>query len=193
VSTPRNAHQPPGRLGPRRFGQRPRDLGLELLAANHQRVHGAAIVLQGALRRRLPHAHARQPAEIGLGPVGLRAVEANLMAQQQLGQPVARAHQIAAQILTGTHQITQRLLLHARDRDRTKLTGHQQPDQALGIAAIGLHAIRRPPRDQPRRAHHTLHPHRPQLARQHEPRRPRLIRRAHRPRQRARERRHLVA
>ena len=41
-----------------------------------------------------------------------------------------------------------------------KLTGHQQPDQPLGIAAIGLHAIGRPTRDQPRRAHHALDPRR---------------------------------
>jgi hypothetical protein len=40
-----------------------------------------------------------------------------------------------------------------------KLTGHQQPDQSLGIPAIGLHAIRRPARDQaPARTRRTRSP-----------------------------------
>jgi hypothetical protein len=46
---------------------------------------------------------------------------------------MARAHQIAAQILTGAHQVAQRFLLDARDRDAVQLTGHQQPDHPLGI------------------------------------------------------------
>jgi hypothetical protein len=41
------------------------------------------------------------------GRSGEIAVETHVMAQQQLGQPVPRAHQIAAQILTRPHQVTQ--------------------------------------------------------------------------------------
>jgi hypothetical protein len=57
-----------------------------------------------ACSRHTPASQPRCP-----GPVGLRAVEAHLVAQQQLGQAMARAHQIGAQILTGTHQVAQRL------------------------------------------------------------------------------------
>ena len=56
---------------------------------------------------------------------------------------MARAHQIAAQILAGAHQVAQRLLLDARDRDAMQLAGDQQPHQPLGVAPIGLHPIRR--------------------------------------------------
>jgi hypothetical protein len=47
----------------------------------------------------------------------------NLVAQQQLGQPMPRAHQIAAPVLTRTHQVTQRLLRDAGHCDRMQLTG----------------------------------------------------------------------
>ena len=156
-------------------------------------MHGAAIVLQRALRRRLAHAHAGQPSQVRLGPVGLRAVEAHFVAQQQLGQAMARAHQIAAQVLARTHQVAQRLLLDARDRNAMQLAGHQQPDQPLGITTIGFHPIRCAARDQPRRAHRAVDPHRVQLARQHEARWPGLICCAHRPGQPGCERHYLVA
>ena len=155
---PAQTHQPPGGLRPRRLGQRPRDLGLELLAADHQRA---------APRRDSPPSArcdagcaSRTPAsqpQMRLGPVGLRPVEADLVTQQQLRQPMARAHQIAAQILARTHQVAQRLLLDARHRDAMQLTGGEQPHQPLGVATIGLDAIARPARDQPRRADQTVH------------------------------------
>jgi hypothetical protein len=77
-----------------------------------------------------------------------------------------------------TVQIAQALRLHGRDRHAVKLAGDQQTHQPLRVALIGLHAIRRPPRDQPRRAHQTVHPGRLQPTREREPGRPRLIRRA---------------
>jgi hypothetical protein len=125
-------------------------------------------------------------------PVGLRTVEANLVTQQQLGQPMARPHQIATQILARADQIPQPLLLDRRDHDPVQLTGRQQPHETLSIATIGLDPITRPPRDQPRRAHQTAHTNRPQPARQHELARPRLIRRHHRPRQPGHERHDVV-
>jgi len=191
VSMPRR-HQPARGLRPRRRGQRPRDLALELLAADHQRQHGAAIVLQRPLRRRLRELDAGQPPEMGLGPVGLRPLEADLAAQQQLRQPMPGAHQIAAQILTRTDEVAQRLLLDARDRHPMQLPGRQQPHQALGIATVGLDAVTGPARDQPRRADHAIDPGRRQAPRQHEPGRARLIGRADRPRQRGRKRSHIL-
>jgi hypothetical protein len=85
---------------------------------------------------------------------------------------VARAHQIAAQVLARAHQVLERLLLDARHDNALKLTGHQQSHQSLGIAAIDLHPIRRAARDQPRRAHQTLDPRRLHPSDQHEPGRP---------------------
>jgi hypothetical protein len=69
------AHQPPRGLRPRRCRQRSGDLGLELLAADHQSRDGAAIVLQRALRRGLIEPDAGQPPEMRLRPVGLRTME----------------------------------------------------------------------------------------------------------------------
>ena len=74
-----------------------------------------------------------------------------------------------------------------------QLTGRQQPDQARGVAAVGLDAITRPARNQPWRTHQTVNADRLQPAREHEPRRPGLIGRAHRPRQTRRERRDILA
>ena len=37
---------------------------------------------------------------------------------------MARVHQIATQILSGTHQVAQRLVLDARRRNAMKLTDH---------------------------------------------------------------------
>ena len=96
---------------------------------------------------------------------------------------MARAHQIAAQILTRAHQVTQRLLLLARDPDRVQAVDHQQPQHALGVAPVGLHAILRRPLDLARRRHHATDPRGAQPARQGEPGRPGLIRRARRTRQ----------
>ena len=127
-----------------------------------------------------------------LSPVALRALKAHVVAQQQLGHAMASAHQIPAQILTRADQITQTLRLHGRHGDAVKLASDQQPDQPLGVALIGLHAIRRATRDQPRRAHQTVHPRGLQPPGEREAGWPRLIRRAHRTRQRGHELRHLT-
>jgi hypothetical protein len=127
-----------------------------------------------------------------LRPVALGAIEADVVAQQQLGQPVAGAHQIAAQVLTRADQVAQRLFLDGRDRDRVQLARDQQPHQPLGVALVGLDAIARSARHQPRRAHQTLDPCRRQPSRERKPCGPRLIGRAHRTRQARHERRHLL-
>ena len=83
--------------------------------------------------------HAREPLPVLLRPVV--AVKAMVVAEQQLAQAVASAHQIAADVLARTHQVTQRFLLDAGDPDPVQRTDHQQPQQPLGIAAVGLDPI----------------------------------------------------
>ena len=56
------------------------------------------------------------------------------------------------------------------------------PCNRLGVALIGLHAIRRPTRNEPQRTHQTVHPRGLQPPGERETGWPRLIRRAHRPR-----------
>lgn len=103
------------------------------------------------------------------------------------------AHEIPAQILARADQVAQALRLDGRHRDAVKLAGDQQAHQPLRVALIGLHAIRRPAGDQPRRAHQTVHTGSLQPAGEREPGRPRLIRRAHRTRQRGHELADLAA
>ena len=50
-------------------------------------------------------------------------------------------HQIASQILAGTHQITQRLELGRWHQHRTQLTSRVQPRELQRIARIGLDPI----------------------------------------------------
>jgi hypothetical protein len=60
------------------------------------------------------------------------------MTQQQLGQPVPRPHQVAAQVLARADEIAQRLFLDAGDRHPVQLAGREQPHQTLGVATVGL-------------------------------------------------------
>jgi len=101
--------------------------------------------------------------------------------QQQLGEPVAGAHEIAAQSFAGTNQVAHRFLLDARHRDRMQLAGSQQPDQSFGVALIGLDPIARPARHQTRRADHAAHTGPRQSPRERKAGRPDLIGHPHRP------------
>ena len=115
--------------------------------------------------------------------VQLRVRQSALVAQKQLADPVAGAHQIAAQVLARAHQVAQRLLFGRRHPHRVQLTRHQQPHQQLGVAAIGLHPILGRTRDLARRGDQTLDTGRPEPPRQPKAGRPRLERHPHRPRQ----------
>jgi hypothetical protein len=108
---------------------------------------------------------------------GAPVVEADPVAQKQLAQPVPAAHQIHAHRLACAHEVAQRLLPGPRHPDRV------QPDQVLGVAAVGLDPLPGRARDLARRRHHALHAAPGKLARQPVARRPGLIGRAHRPRQ----------
>lgn len=61
--------------------------------------------------------------------------------QEQLGEPVAGAHQVAAGVLAGAHQVAGRLLLTAGHAPRGELFEAQQPRQPDGVAAVGLDAL----------------------------------------------------
>ena len=96
---------------------------------------------------------------------------------------MTRTHQIHADHLPGTDQVTQRLFLEPRHSDRVKLPGQQQPDEMLGVTTIGLDPLPRRPGDLARRRDHALHAPLDQLPREPVPRRTGLIRDPYRPRQ----------
>jgi hypothetical protein len=58
-----------------------------------------------------------------------------------------RAQQVPEDVLRGTNEVTQRLLLRARDADRVQPVDHQQPQQSLAVALIGLHPVAGGPLD----------------------------------------------
>ena len=68
------------------------------------------------------------------------------------------AHQIAADVLTRTDQITKRLFLDVRNPDRVQAVDHQQSHQPLSVAAIGLDLVLRRALDLPRCRDHTPNP-----------------------------------
>jgi hypothetical protein len=97
---------------------------------------------------------------------------------------VPRPHQVAADVLARADEVAQRLLLDARHPDRVQPADHQQPQQALGVAPIGLDPIARRPRDLSRRRDETPDAGRLERPRKPEARRPGLIghpRRARKP------------
>jgi hypothetical protein len=59
------------------------------------------------------------------------------MAQHELPQPMAGAHQIAARGLDRSHQITEALVLDAGHKRKRQLPGGQQPHQPDRVAPIG--------------------------------------------------------
>jgi hypothetical protein len=119
-----------------------------------------------------------QPPQVVGGPCRAGPRPDQAPAQQQFADPVAGAHQIAAQILPGTNQITQRLRLRRRDDDRPQLPGREQPGELEGVARVGLDPVAGLTRDRPRRADHHLHSGCPAGAGQAKPGRPGLIDRA---------------
>jgi hypothetical protein len=89
-------------------------------------------------------------------PVRTRPSEGDVVAQQQLAQPVTGAHQITPHILACPDQVTQRLLLGARNPHRVQTVDHQQPHQPLRVTPVGLHLVLGRALDLPRCRDHTL-------------------------------------
>jgi hypothetical protein len=106
----------------------------------HERVDRAARIGQRRLRRRPGKLDLRQPRAVAVCP-RRPVLEAHVVAQQQLRQAVTAAHQIDADSLARTDEVTQRFFLGARDTHRMQLARQQQPDEMLGVTAIGLHLI----------------------------------------------------
>jgi hypothetical protein len=158
VPDPAQATRPGDRLFPRRAGDQLGDRLLERVAADHDRVDRAEILQQRDLRAALAEVDLRQPAAVRDRPRAGGVFVADVVAQQQLAQPLPGAHQIAAQRLPGADDIAQRLLLSGRDPDRVQRVDHQQPQHALRVALIGLDLISGRPLDLPRRRDHTSHP-----------------------------------
>src|SRR5947208_272209 len=75
------------------------------------------------------------------GRPGTAAVVDASVAQQQLRDAVAQAGEIGADLLACAGEITSRLRLGRRDRDRSERPGEQQPHQQLCILAVGLDSI----------------------------------------------------
>jgi len=139
-----------------------------------QRVDRAAQIQQRGPRGGPAEIDGVQPGTMAVRPCR-PVIEAMAVAQQQLAQPVTLAHQIDADRFSGADEIAQRLLLVAGHADRLQLAGQQQPDEVLGVAAVGLHAVPRRARDLARRRDHAVHAAPGELARQSVPGRPRLI------------------
>jgi hypothetical protein len=150
---PAQAAQPRDRLRPRRAGHELGDRGLQAVATDDQRVDRAEVVQQRDLRAARAEIDPGQPRAMARGPRTGGVLVADLVAQQQLAQPPARAHQ-AAQILPRADQVTQRLLLAAGDSDRVQAVDQPQPQpqHALGVALVGLDAILGRPLDLARAA-----------------------------------------
>ena len=129
--------------------------------------------------RRASQVHPRQPAAVAL--VHAPAVHrTDVVAQQQLAQPVPGAHQIPAQRLPGTDEIAQRLLLPDPGPGPRAAPGQQQPrtSSASRASVLTLSPLARGIFPGAATTHST--PALLQRARQAVPRRPGLVRDAHR-------------
>ena len=113
--------------------------------------------------------------------------------QQQLRHAMARAHQVAADLLTHPGQMPDRLDELRRHHHRGQLPGHRQPRQQLGVFSIGLDPIPRRPRRLARRDHRDLDARRRRRAIEPKPGRAGLIDRPHRTRQARQPLHHRVA
>ena len=116
-----------------------------------------------------------QPRAVLQRPRHRRPLVVDLATQQELPDPVARAHQVRADVLAAADQITQLLTLDRWDRDEYQLPGRQQSGQADRVALVGLDPVRGRPVGLARRAHRNLDPLRPRATRQPVARRTGLI------------------
>jgi hypothetical protein len=81
--------------------------------------------------------------------------------QKQLPDPMTGTHHITTEILTRTHQITQRLKLHSRHQHRTQLARRVQPRELQRVTRVGLDPVTGLTRDRTRRTDHHLNTSRP--------------------------------
>ena len=179
---PAQAAQPSHRPGQRLGLGHLFDRGVEPVAAGVHREHRVEGLVEGQLHPAPIEVLAAQPVGVRAGPRA--AVPDQALAQQQLGEPVPRPHQISAGVFAGSHQVPGGFLGLGGDPHRRQLPDAQQPRQPLGVAAVGLDLV--PGRALQLRGRHHLaaHPGRGQRPGQPEPGRAGLIGHRHRPRQR---------
>ena len=128
---------------------------------------GVQIVGHRQLRGQVGEPQGGEPRSVPARPRPPRPLVVDLAAQQELPQPVARAHQISANVLTAAHEVAQLLALERRDRHQRQLAGCQQPREPDRVPLVGLDPIPRPPFRAPRRTHRHLDP--PRRARRASP------------------------
>jgi len=78
------------------------------------------------------------------------------LTQEKLAQPMFGAQAVGLGSGSRPDQITQRLVLRARDPDGRKITTAQQAGEFEGIAAVGLELVTGPHWDQRRRHDDTV-------------------------------------
>jgi hypothetical protein len=92
------AAQPRDRLGPRRERDELAEQPLDRVAARDQRVDRAQVVEQRRLGGALTELDLRKQGPVGRSPGARAVLVADVVAEQQLAQPVTRPHQIAPDV-----------------------------------------------------------------------------------------------
>ena len=173
-------------------GTSSRDRPLERVAADLKRIDRAEIVKERRLRAALGQLDLREPLAVAPGPVVAGAVVADVVAQQELPEPVPGAHQITADVLARANHVAQRLLLAARNTDWVQSRRSSKGARVARRRAVGLDLVLRGTLDLSRRRDHAVDPGRRERAGEPEPGRARLVRDARRAGQRGAEPHHLA-
>lgn len=161
------------------------DQAVQAITTRQEHLVAGQILPENRLRQRVLKPDRAQPRQVPLrGPGCPGTREDQAPAQQQLPDPMPRAHQIPAQVLAGTNQVAQRLELQGRDLHRPQLPRRVQPGELQRIARVGLGVIARLARNRAGRTDHHLHPGGARRPREPEPGRAGLIDRADRAGQR---------
>ena len=81
-----------------------------------------------------------EPLPVAERPCGPSLVTVSVSQQQSL-EPMPRTALARDRVLAGSYEISKRLVVRARDVDRSKLPGPAQSRQRLGVPAVGLDPI----------------------------------------------------
>jgi hypothetical protein len=149
-----------------------RDRLIESVPACLNGDHGVVVGLEGDLKCRLLEPLPTQPRVVRADPRLATGVDDHL-AQEQLGQPVPRSHQVTAAVITGTNR-SGALLVDCRDRNRVNSSSPSSRARwTASLASVvplrhmvaATCSARRPRTESPPRT--TTGPHRTRLARPH--------------------------
>jgi hypothetical protein len=140
-------------------------------------------LLERELRERVIQALGVDPAAMLEREGGLAVTEDPPVPEQLLEHPVASRGPRAAQIVAAPEQVPEPLGLGRRREHEAQQPGAIEPDELLGVAAVGLDPVTGADRDQRRRDHVTRDRDARQQPPQREPARARLVadRQARRP------------